>query len=368
MRPTRLFSKVREIVHLFGLVPIALLLIILVLVGVFLRLSGVWDIWPTRYTSITITGNHTCGILTNGTLRCWGEMSRRPPPDERFVAVAPGYGHACGLREDGSISCWGAIDDDYSPDPAPEASSEPFTSITAGFSHYCGLPADGSVVCWGSNYDGRASPPDGEQFRAISAGHSDTCGLRMDGTAVCWGKYLNGLQTCSAPPDGTARCWGRRLMPGQESSPEDERFKAISVGTGFACAIHLDDDITCWGEIDRIGGWKWSERWQNGERIRVERADGPMQRHIAGQFIALSSGDDHACALRSNGEVYCWGKSYSCCGLTLFGRSSDYGDDLVSGEEFVSISSGRHYNCALRRTGTARCWGGGNVNRIRPSE
>lgn len=373
MRLTRIFSKIREIVHLFGPVPILLLVIILVLVGVFLRPSGVLDIWPKRYTSITIMGTHTCGILTNGTLRCWGESSRRPPPDERFVAVAPGYGHACGLREDGSLSCWGTIetrDDSYSPYPGPEVGRGPFTSITAGFSHYCGLRADGSVVCWGSNYDGRSSPPDGERFTAISAGHSDTCGLRMDGTAVCWGRHLNGLQTCSAPPNRTAGCWGKRLRPGQESAPEDERFKAISVGTGFACAIHLDDDITCWGEIiDTLGGWRWSERWQNGERIRVERADEPIQRHIAGQFIALSSGDDHACALRSSGEVYCWGRRYLSRGLTLIGRSSDYGDGPVSGEEFVSISSGTEYNCALRRTATARCWGGGNLmNTIKPSE
>ena len=365
MRPTRLFSKVRETVHLFGLVPIALLLIILVLVGVFLRLSGIWDIWPTRYTSITIIGNHTCGVLTNGTLRCWGDTSRRPPADDGFVAVAPGYGHACGLREDGSISCWGTIDDDYSPDPAPEASSEPFTSITAGFSYYCGLRADGSVVCWPDDFWGEkrhcaglpgtttsaecwgpegfgTSPPDGVRFTTISTGHFDTCGLRMDGSAECWGRYLSGVEKCnSVRSDGVGVCWEHLPKEETEPLPEDERFKSISVGSQFACAIRLDDDIRCWG--------------------LKEAPPVLVSAYIKGPFIALSSGYDHACALRSSGEVYCWGSSTAH-------ESDNYGDDPVSGERFVSISSGRYYNCALRRTGTARCWGGGNVNRIRPSE
>lgn len=332
----RLFSKIREFVRRVGAVRVTLALILLVLVGVYLLPSGVWDIWSTKYTSITITGNQTCGILPNGTLRCWGTR-RHPPADERFVAVAPGSGnYGCGLREDGSVSCWGYIRQNYkihSPDPPPEVSDGPFTSITGGGDHFCGLRPDGTAVCWGLDRYGETSPPDGERFTEISAGTVHTCGLRMDGTSVCWG-------------------WSR-IVRGPDSPPKDVRFKAISSGSDFACAIRWDDDITCWG-------------WMGGFPFRqspyIERVyGGGWPSYINGPFTALSSGADHACALRPSGEVYCWGFSAAH-------EEDYYGDDPVSGEEFVSISSGRHYNCALRQTGTAKCWGGGRQNRIRPSE
>lgn len=364
MRLARLFSKIREVVRRVGAVRVTLALILLVLVGVFLRPGGLWDIWPKRYTSITITGNHTCGVLANGTLRCWGDTSRRPPPDERFITVAPGYGHACGLREDGSVSCWGTMDihDGYSPYPGPEVGRGPFTSITAGFSHYCGLRADGSVVCWGSD-ESTVVPPEGERFTSISAGHHDTCGLRVDGSAWCWGRHLNGLQTCSAPPDGTAGCWGRRLRPGQESASDDERFKAISVGSDFACAIHLDDDITCWGRVHWSEGLRWA--WENGMRISAEKIEW-TQDHITGPFTAVSSGESHVCALRSHGEVNCRGRmstwSSNPLGIPL------HGSEPASNERFVSISSGSLYSCALRQNGTAKCWGGTSANRSAPEE
>ena len=333
MRLTRILPKIKETVHLFGLVPILLFVVILILVGVFLRLSGVWDISPTKYTSITITGNQTCGILPNGTLRCWGTR-RHPPADERFVAVAPGSAnHGCGLREDGSVSCRGYINKIHSPDPPPEVSDGPFTSITGGGDHFCGLRPDGTAVCWGHDRFGETSPPDGERFTEISAGAAHTCGLRMDGTAVCWG-------------------WSR-IVRGPDSPPKDVRFKAISSGSDFACAIRWDDDITCWG-------------WVAGHPFRqspyIERVyGGGLPPYVNGPFTALSSGGDHACALRPTGDVHCWGFSAAH-------EEDYYGDEPVSGEQFVSISSGRHYNCALRQTGTAKCWGGGRQNRIKPSK
>ncbi len=359
-------SKVKEIGRRIGVVRVSLAVIGLILVVVFLCAVGVWDFGGEKYTLVRITGDHTCGIRTDGTLRCWGEDSKRPPLDDRFVDVAPGVEHACGLRGDGSVLCWGQIpiigSHSRSPDPGPEVSSMPFTAIAAGGQYLCGLRVDGTAVCWGPEWAETRpciartnaaptnvcwgprgwgpTPPDGEQFTTISAGSLDACGLRVDGTAVCWGWYLSGFHRCDAVrSDGNGVCWAHLPRVGEEPLPEDARFKAISVGSGFACGIRMDDDILCWGS--------------------KESYPVLVSPHIEGPFTAVSSGEDHACALRSGGSVHCWGAS-------SWHETDNYGDKPVSGERFVAISSGRHYNCGLRQDGTAKCWGGTWSNRLNP--
>ena len=75
------------------------------------------------------------------------------------------------------------------------------------------------------------------------------------------------------------------------------------------------------------------------------------------QFVAVSSGDFHACALRANGEVVCWGASES--GEQKGGHGPvDFGQTRPSGgERFKAIDSGGFHTCGLQQDGTAVCWG-----------
>ena len=339
-------AKVNENVRRIGVIGASLVLILLILVVAYFHVASVWEPGRDKYTAISMTDGHTCGIRIDETLRCWGSASKRPPTDERFIAVAPGLDHACGLREDGSISCWG-YRVDYpsrgSPDPSPEVSKGPFTSITAGGFHTCGLRSNGTAVCWGSEEWGATSPPDGERFAAISAAPNHTCGLRIDGSALCWGGSwkVDESSLKEAVKDGRLEepIYASGRVPITESTPKEGRFKAISSGGSFACAIRLDDDIACWG-------------WVGGRPDR-------MPAHVEGPFTAVSSGHSHACALRSGGAVHCWGDTSAY-------EHDDFGAEPVSGERFVSIGSSRHYNCGLRHDGTVKCWGGTRWDRLEP--
>ncbi len=320
---------------------------------------------PYRFKSITVAGNRTCGLLTDGTPLCWGrrnvEGAGAETPEGRFSAISASVEHVCALQEDGTPVCWdfaeeGAhtcepvsghirctpVEQEPAPTPPPERdlglyvsrfvgvtpgyfdntppTGERLTSISAGWVHTCGLRQDGTAVCWGSNQHGKASPPPGEQFKAISSSVNYTCALRQDGTPVCWGSDDNGV---ASPPEG-------------------ERFVAISAGENNSCGMREDGTVVCWG----TGGFRVCEVLPTGFRhcSTVGTFEPvPLSPPSTQRFAALSPGDP-VCALRSDGSAFCWAD-----GL--------HGLEPPDNEFFASISSSSTHACALRSDGTAVCWG-----------
>ena len=61
-------------------------------------------------------------------------------------------------------------------------------------------------------------------------------------------------------------------------------------------------------------------------------------------LTSLTTGYDHACALRANGEAVCWGRN-------------DHGEASPPSGSFTAISAGAHFNCGLRENGAIECWG-----------
>ena len=93
--------------------------------GVLNIYEGHIDIVDTQGSSISSGHYHTCTILDNGFVSCWGQgtsgelgngtTTQRNTPTQTSslgtgrtaVAISSGQYHTCAILDDGTVSCWG---------------------------------------------------------------------------------------------------------------------------------------------------------------------------------------------------------------------------------------------------------------------
>lgn len=175
-----------------------------------------------RVREIVAGPHHTCALLDDGAVRCWGddgpssvELESAMPLVARTVALTgkvtqltAGSHGTCAVLADGAVSCWEKTSGGNSYPPSmPEVTSfeTPVVRVKAGWYHTCALLEGGSVRCWGVNQkgelgygsmidvigeDARRSVTDvdvGGSAIVLSAGHSKTCVLLDTQDIRCWG-------------------------------------------------------------------------------------------------------------------------------------------------------------------------------------
>jgi len=181
--------------------------------------------------SVAAGAEHSCAVQEDGRVLCWGDnhfgqlghgiredhsFPPRPVPvDGKARAVTAGRLHTCALLRDGTVECWGrGIDGQLgdglkrdSPRPVrvlrvdPAGGTAPLekvAAVTAGSRHTCALLEGGKVYCWGSNPLRPSGGVRGEtavlagfsgltDVVAVSAGGGQTCAIRRGGVTICLG-------------------------------------------------------------------------------------------------------------------------------------------------------------------------------------
>jgi alpha-tubulin suppressor-like RCC1 family protein len=333
------------------------------------------------YTDIDAGETHSCALVSDKTVRCWGSnffgrlgdgttTQRNGPVRVKDLTGATaisagGYGHSCALLDDGTVSCWGVNDkgqlgdgtttERHAPGPVPGLSG--VIGISVGYLDTCAVLATGGAKCWGINENGELGDGTTENrltatdvqgltnVKQISAGRAHTCAVLADGTARCWGDNLYGR--CG---DGTG---DDRLVPTLVEGITTATM--ISAGGYHTCAVLSDGTAKCWG-YDLDG--------QVGDGTAVTEKIHPAFVKDLTKATSITSGNRHSCALRSTGTVRCWGSNDKGQLGDGNGAPADGGASpnptfvAVSGlTGATAVSAGEEHTCAIVEDGTARCWG-----------
>ncbi len=287
------------------------------------------------FRAIAAGHRHSCGLTADGRAFCWGyggtgqlgqgalRDSATPVPvggDLRFTSVSAGGTHTCAVTSAGKAYCWGGnwhgqlgngsvAGDQDTPccdkAPTPVAVDVAFRHVSAGGIHTCGVTEVGEAYCWGASQDGRLGSGNessdrptpvraavGVDFSAVSARGLNTCGISTRSDLYCWGRGQEGQLGILTPPPAADR-------PVRVETPV--RFRAVSVGTYYVCALGGDRRVYCWG-ANRYGQLGDGSR----EPRLVPRATVGRNRY---RFVSAGGNEfsGHACALTVDGAVFCWG-------------------------------------------------------------
>ena len=204
--------------------------------------------------SISAGGFSVCAKLDNASVKCWGDNSRgrlgidntttmgddsgemtqltgiNLDTSRTATAISAGYDHTCALLDNGAVKCWGlngygqlgidnttTMGDDSGEmgDNLPSinlGTGRTAIAISAGFNHNCALLDNASVKCWGDNTYGqlgignntgnnlRIGDDSGEMAQltginlgtgrtatSISVGWNHSCALLDNASVKCWG-------------------------------------------------------------------------------------------------------------------------------------------------------------------------------------
>lgn len=380
------------------------------------------------WTSVSANSSgHACATRADGTLWCWGEnsdgqlgvgdTSARLVPSQvgaaaNWVRVGVGRWHSCATRTDGTLWCWGR---NASGQLGLGTTSAPISSPTqvgaatswavpqGGGAHTCATRTNGTLWCWGSNPRGQlglgsatvaeAAPVQvgvaADWGQRVALGVAHTCGARADAVLRCWGRtWFNqtghGLQElapgpiasawgaldlgryggCGIRDVGTLWCWGDnfagQLGTGSTGVPESRpvqvgtgtTWRDVSAGTAHACGIRGDRSLWCWGgnASGQLGDGSYANR------------NAPTRVGTANDWRQVSAGNTSTCATRVDGSLWCWGANGE--GQLGTGGAAVTSPQQVGGTTWGAVAVGTAHACATRTDGTLWCWGSGEAGRL----
>lgn len=139
------------------------------------------------------------------------------------------------------------------------------------------------------------------------------------------------------------------LPPLPTAAPASAPLIAVEAGDTHACGIRFDRTIACWGanEFGELGNGTITAGW-TWPAVTVSGID---------DAVAVSAGNRFTCAVRAGGSVWCWGE----------GGAGQLGNDeqndsatpvQVSGiSDAIDVTTGAAFACALNSDLTVACWG-----------
>ena len=143
-------------------------------------------------------------------------------------------------------------------------------------------------------------------------------------------------------------------------------------GGSFAC-LRSNGQIRCWG--DNTQG-QLGDGVATHDACPAECSQHPVVVSGITDAIQISAGGNSACALRANGKVACWGinlQGQLGDGIATHSTCDDGYDcsrtpvEVANVSDAIGVAVGYQHACALKSDGTVMCWGGdddGQLGRV----
>ena len=393
----------------------------------------------TGVLSVSLGGEHSCAIAS-GAVKCWGRndygqlgdgllIDRSTP---RTVAslgsgaatIAAGWGHSCAVMANGTVKCWGDNSNGQLGDgtgqgvqvyPVDVPGLTRVTALAIGPFHMCAFKPNTPIVCWGANNQGQVgdgsatltqksptpvsglfatsqprrlvfTPPSlvfGPQaVGTTSAGQAltltnigDSQSSPMQPMGIAGNDFQIVSSTCGIVLAANASCTlvvsfvptAAGLRPGTLVTTASEADAAVLAGTGFAAAspgsgiaaIKGGSAHTC--ALTSAGGmkcWGFGAEGQLGDGTSTRRL-APVDVLGLGSGVAtISTLGGSTCALTTGGGAKCWGSNVEgqLGDGSITNRASPT-DVATLGSGVASLAASYLHGCAVTTTGGVQCWG-----------
>ena len=330
------------------------------------------DLGSGRTAKQVSVGYHTCVLLDNDVIKCWGKGSSGQ--------LGQGNAEDIGDNMNEMGDYLAAVD---------LGSGRTAKQVSVGYYHTCAVLDNDMIKCWGSGNYGQLGQGNTENIgddmnemgdylaavdlgsgrtaKQVSAGSHHTCALLDNDMIKCWG-YCNYGQLGQ----------GNTENIGDDMNEMGDYLAAVDLGSGrtakqvlaggdYTCALLDNDMIKCWGS-SYAGNLGQGNTWSIGDNMNemgdylaaVDLGSGRRGKQVSAGFF-------HTCALLDNDMIKCWGSGHY--GQLGQGNTENIGDDtnemgdylasvdLGSGRTAKHISAGTHHTCALLDNDMIKCWG-----------
>lgn len=330
----------------------------------------------SRIVSLVPGPSHSCAIYEEGDMACWGsnahrqlameqKSSRVTTPSrvhlpDRVAMISSGQSHTCSLLGDSTVYCWGGnesgesgdenVGDDHA-DPVPIRLGRRAVSISTGVHHSCAVLEDGGIECWGINLLGQLGnalaggsimpvPVMGIQNAiAIGSGDNHSCAVLASGEVYCWGANDSGQLATSESLGGS------QFTP--VAVPVNGANRVIA-GAAHSCAVQEDGKVYCWGSnrSGQLGTGDFQDRVEPG---------------LVGGLKWIGSaaaGGDNTCAINTAGTLKCWGANdRGQLGIGETGAARPSPVEFWSSSDSLVVGVGNTNICSFGEDGRIECAG-----------
>lgn len=206
---------------------------------------------------------------------------------------------------------------------------------------------------------------------AIAVGGEDTCVITPSGDLYCWG--VNQCGEVGVDPDNdTVPCTQARGTAAIHCHPTPTKVaglppvKQVSTRGGTTCAVDVNGGIWCWGsnEWDLLGhpSGFYGDIKYNACPYPYANASPAQIPNIVATTVKLAV--SNACAVTTDGGVDCWGTNnlgQSGQPPSADGFSSPTPIPGLSNVQDIALDELSTRACALKTDGTVWCWGDDDV-------